>query len=127
MAACDLNRPQHLRLLRVEGPTPLADKPPVPPAVVYKGPWKAVIDDDGHKLLRGQRMAVCDKTFQIYGREPYADQIELIAPHDTIPLDDATPYDCKLGAIRSPRETKGATAPLTVLPDDDCCGPSECC
>ena len=27
-------------------------------AVVYNGPWKAVIDDDGHRLNRGQRMAV---------------------------------------------------------------------
>ena len=34
-------------------------------AVVYKGPWKQVQDDDGHTYYRGQRMAVCDKTFQI--------------------------------------------------------------
>ena len=39
-------------------------------AVVYLGPWKRVVDDDGHVLERGKRMAVCDKTFHIYGREP---------------------------------------------------------
>jgi SAM-dependent methyltransferase len=33
-------------------------------AVIYRGPWLKVIDDDGHVLERGKRMAVCDKTFQ---------------------------------------------------------------
>jgi arsenite methyltransferase len=28
-------------------------------AVIYRGPWKKVEDDDGHTLLRGERMAVC--------------------------------------------------------------------
>ena len=31
-------------------------------SVVYKGPWKQVVDDDGHVFCRGERMAVCDKT-----------------------------------------------------------------
>ncbi len=44
-------------------------------AVIYKGPWKKVIDDDGHVFERGARMAVCDKTFQIYSKEPYASQM----------------------------------------------------
>jgi len=97
-------------------------------AVVYKGPWKTVTDDDGHKLIRGQRMAVCDKTYQIYGREPYADQIELIQPHDSIPLEDAAPFDCTGTALRPPSKTKGRRdASLTVLPEGDCCGPTECC
>src|SRR5258708_39417734 len=38
-------------------------------AVIYRGPWRKVIDDDGHMLERGKRMAVCDKTLRIYGRE----------------------------------------------------------
>jgi arsenite methyltransferase len=44
-------------------------------AVIYKGPWKKVFDDDGHILERGARIAVCDKTFQIYKQGPYASQI----------------------------------------------------
>src|SRR5690606_20787892 len=40
-------------------------------AVIYKGPWKKVIDDDGHVLERGQRMAVCAKTFALFQRAPY--------------------------------------------------------
>jgi SAM-dependent methyltransferase len=32
-------------------------------AVIYRGPFKEVLDDDGHRLRRGVRAAVCDKTF----------------------------------------------------------------
>ena len=35
-------------------------------AVIYRGPWKQVVDDDGHTLARGARTAVCDKTFKLY-------------------------------------------------------------
>jgi arsenite methyltransferase len=34
-------------------------------AVVYQGPFKSVLDDDGHRFDRGVRAAVCDKTFQL--------------------------------------------------------------
>ena len=30
-------------------------------AVIYRGPWSKVIDDDGHVLERGKRMAVCER------------------------------------------------------------------
>src|SRR5439155_14620505 len=40
-------------------------------AVVYRGPFRQVEDDDGHVLRRGVRTAVCEKTFQIYAAEPY--------------------------------------------------------
>ena len=33
-------------------------------AVVYNGPWKQVVDDDGHVLRRGVRTAVCGKTYR---------------------------------------------------------------
>ena len=39
-------------------------------AVIYRGPWKQVVDDDGHTLERGARMAVCDKTFKLYSSRP---------------------------------------------------------
>lgn len=96
-------------------------------AVIYTGPWKTVIDDDGHKLIRGQRMAVCDKTYHLYGRAPYGDSIVQIEPAENIPLDDAAEFDCHKTAIRSPRETKLSSNDLTLLPDADCCGPGECC
>ncbi|MEE9226984.1 MAG: methyltransferase domain-containing protein [Acidobacteriota bacterium] len=48
--------------------------------VVYRGPWSAVQDDDGHRLVRGVRTAVCDKTFRIFGKGPYRDDLILLEP-----------------------------------------------
>ena len=41
-------------------------------SVVYKGPFRQVLDDDGHRFVRGRREAVCEKTFALLGRAPYA-------------------------------------------------------
>ncbi len=46
-------------------------------AVIYRGPFKAVVDDDGHHMERGQRYAVCEKTLRLYQREPYTGQFEI--------------------------------------------------
>ena len=97
-------------------------------AVIYRGPWRKVIDDDGHVLERGKRMAVCDKTFRIYNREPYADDILPIEPLGTIPLEEAMAFDCKRTALRDPRETKGIDYDVTDLSGPACCEPgSNCC
>ena len=96
-------------------------------AVVYQGPWKTVEDDDGHVLRRGERMAVCQKNFQIYTRPPYQDQIVAIEPATPVTENEATPFNCREGSVRSPAETKASTSPLTILPGDECCGPDECC
>ncbi|MBA2334636.1 MAG: methyltransferase domain-containing protein [Blastocatellia bacterium] len=97
-------------------------------SVIYKGPWKRVIDDDGHILERGQRMAVCDKTFQIYGKAPYAEQIIAIEPIENIELSDAAEFDCKRTAKRNPRESKGLEYNITDLSGARCCEPgSDCC
>jgi SAM-dependent methyltransferase len=98
-------------------------------AVIYKGPWKKVIDDDGHVLERGARMAVCDKTFQIYSETPYADQIIPVAPLENVALGDAEEFDCRRAAKRHPRETKGSEYDVTDLsvaaascePGGNCC------
>lgn len=89
-------------------------------AVIYKGPWKKVIDDDGHVLERGARMAVCDKTFQIYNREPYASQIIAVEPIENIDLENAVEFDCRRTAKRHPRETKGLEYNVTDLFDERC-------
>jgi SAM-dependent methyltransferase len=98
-------------------------------AVIYLGPWKRVIDDDGHTLTRGERMAVCDKTFKLYGREPYKGQFAYVEPLQEVPLDDATPFDCRRNATRDPRETKGRDYVETTMPDQSAsaCGPGGCC
>jgi len=96
-------------------------------AVIYNGPWKTVTDDDGHKLIRGQRMAVCDKTYSLYTKSPYGDQITPVPPREAIPLEQAEPFDCRQTAIRAPSETKGDVSGRTILPHDGCCGSSGCC
>ena len=85
-------------------------------AVIYRGPFKEVLDDDGHRLARGQRAAVCDKTFQMYSREPYAEHFAFVEPLETIALEDEEPFDCSRTAPRHPRETKGEDHDATVGP-----------
>lgn len=96
-------------------------------AVIYRGPWRRVIDDDGHVLERGRRMAVCDKTFQIYRQEPYARDITPVEPRETIPLEEAAAFDCKRTALRHPRETKGLDYDVTDLSGAACCEPGDNC
>ncbi len=96
-------------------------------AVIYKGPWKKVYDDDGHVLERGRRMAVCDKTFKIYSRPPYRDQFVFIEPSQEIPLEEARAFDCRGRAYRHPQETKGRDYRVTDISGESCCGPEGCC
>ncbi len=95
-------------------------------AVIYKGPWSEVKDDDGHTLIRGVPMAVCEKTFRLYTREPYAQHILPVLPLTPIPLEEAKPFDCSRDAVRSPRETKGHEYRVTTQAAA-CCEPGQCC
>jgi arsenite methyltransferase len=95
--------------------------------VIYRGPWKQVIDDDGHTLERGARMAVCDKTFKLYSQPPYAGQFILVPPREPVALEDAGAFDCARDHKRHPRETKGVEFKVTQL-SGSVCGPgSNCC
>ncbi len=94
-------------------------------AVIYKGPWKKVEDDDGHILYRGKRMAVCDKTYHLLTAEPYAEEIIPLPPLKNIPLEKAKPFACGESSLRLPRETKGKSYRKTTRADA-ACGPG-CC
>ena len=96
-------------------------------AVIYRGPWKQVVDDDNHVLPRGVRMAVCDKTYQIYSHPPYQDQFALIPPREEVPLGRAGVFDCSRDHRRHPRETKGMDYKLTQASPDSCTPGSACC
>ena len=97
-------------------------------AVIYKGPWRSVTDDDGHTLFRGQRMAVCDKTFHIYSSEPYRGTIEPLEPYEDTPLSEAAPFNCRKDAVQHPKETKGTEYNVTETTDAPYCGPDgDCC
>ncbi|MGB5659907.1 MAG: methyltransferase domain-containing protein [Thermoanaerobaculia bacterium] len=96
-------------------------------AVIYKGPFKEVLDDDDHRMERGLRYAVCDKTYSLYRQEPYRDFFEFLEPLEAIPLEAAEPFDCSRTPLREPRETKGQDYDLTSAAADPCCGPEGCC
>ncbi len=100
-------------------------------AAVYLGPWKQIQDDDGHTYYRGQRMAVCDKTFKLLTdpNGPYAGQFAGIQPMNEVPMEQATPYDCHLNAIRDPKTTKGRGyhANVPVESTGECCSTQGCC
>jgi SAM-dependent methyltransferase len=101
-------------------------------AVIYRGPFRQVEDDDGHVLRRGIRTAVCEKTYRLYSQEPYRSQFELVPPRVLVPLEEARPFPCAHGYLRrDPRETKGADYRLTMEGRASICasgnGNGSCC
>jgi SAM-dependent methyltransferase len=98
-------------------------------AVIYKGPFKEVIDDGGHSYERGLKYAVCDRFFQLYQREPYAGYFEFIAPLVEVPIEEAQPFDCSGMHLRHPKETKGQDYVKTTEASSCCSGEesSSCC
>ena len=94
-------------------------------ALIYKGPFSRVTDDDGHSFVRGERTAVCRKTYEIYSREPYAEQFEQVDPLDKV--DDPEPFPCTGGIVRRhPRQTKGHDYDATIE-TGECCEPGSGC
>jgi SAM-dependent methyltransferase len=96
-------------------------------AVVYRGPWKQVIDDDGHTLERGARMAVCDKTFKLYSQPPYTGEFILLPPRQELVAEKAGVFDCSRNHRRHPRETKGVGYKVTSAAASACTPGSPCC
>ncbi len=95
-------------------------------AVIYKGPFREVRDDDGHVLRRGVRVAVCDKTFGLYSRPPYAEHFSLVAPLAPVPLEEARPFPCGADMlVRDPSETKGGDYKVTTAATS--CAGGSCC
>jgi len=96
-------------------------------AVIYNGPWSQVVDDDGHVLRRGERTAVCRKTFGIYTREPYADQVTPVPPLVEVGEEAAREFDCRRNVVRAPGETKQGVLRDEVAPGAACDPESGCC
>ena len=92
-------------------------------AVIYRGPWRRVEDDDGHVLERGVRTAVCEKTFRILTGEPYAAQTIAVEPRTAVAAEERRGFDCTRTEPRSPRETKGSEYRETR----EGCGEGKCC
>jgi SAM-dependent methyltransferase len=96
-------------------------------AVVYRGPFARVVDDDGRVFDRGQRTAVSDQTYALLQREPYAGQFEAIAPRFEIPIGSAAPFDGTRPTRRDPRETKGRDGRTGLRAAQECCSARDAC
>ncbi len=96
-------------------------------AVIYRGPFRRVEDDDKHVFVRGQRTAICDKMFHLLAREPYEGMFEPVEPREPVPPKEAVPFDCNRERERHPRESKGKEFNLTVVTGEPCCGPEGDC
>lgn len=96
-------------------------------AVIYRGPFKEVLDDDGHHFERGQRSAVCDKTFHLLHKAPYADHFEFIEPRLPVAMENAPPFDGSNPRLRHPRASKGHDYRASSLSASSCCDSGGCC
>ncbi len=96
-------------------------------AVIYRGPFKEVLDDDGHRMTRGVRYAVCDKTYSLYKKSPYAGFFDFIDPIQPVPADNANPFNCAQNSRRHPRETKGLEYNATTATNSQCRDGGTCC
>lgn len=97
-------------------------------AVIYGGPWREVHDDDDHVYRRGERVAVCAKTYDLLMRAPYQGALVGLRSASEPPLEQALPFDCNTLALRDPKVTKGLapftgsrTPASTCDPDSGCC------
>lgn len=73
-------------------------------ALIYKGPFRQVVDDEGRVLPRGVRISACTRTAASYAREPFRSHVEVVAPGGRV-TDAGTP----------------ACAPEEPAPGSGCC------
>ncbi|NOT84174.1 MAG: methyltransferase domain-containing protein [Methylococcaceae bacterium] len=85
-------------------------------AVIYRGPFSEVQDDEGHVFYRGQRMAVCERSYKLLTGGVYGEQFIGIAPTQQQPPKN---WCHASGTIRSVKETKGAAHKADSAPS--CC------
>jgi SAM-dependent methyltransferase len=93
-------------------------------AVIYKGPFLEVLDDDQHRFERGRRVAVCDQTFRLLQRSPYREYFEFVEPRVPVALEEAKPFPRAGMRLRHSRESKGQDYQATTAPGQCCDGGS---
>lgn len=88
-------------------------------AVIYRGPFASVTDDENHVFPRGERMAVCERTFRFLTEGPLKEDFIGIAP--AVPRDPPATWCLPSGTRRPASETKGGSYTAA------CCGGGSCC
>ena len=91
-------------------------------AVIYRGPFKQVVDDEDRIYQRGVRTAASDRVFNLLQNEPYRDSFFSIEPRVSIPINEASEFDSSEQRIRTARESKGIDYKASA-----CCEGDSCC
>lgn len=87
-------------------------------AVIYRGPFSYVRDDDGNEYPRGERIAVSERTFRMLTEAaPYRNEFIGVRP---VTEREPRPWCLPAGSIRPAAEMKGGTH-LTDGPASCCC------
>ncbi len=87
-------------------------------AVIYRGPYSEVYDDEGHVYFRGQRMAVCERNYKLLTSPIYGTDFIGIAPAQT---QASKPWDCPSGTIRAVADSKSPQPQNNCNPNSGCC------
>jgi arsenite methyltransferase len=88
-------------------------------AVIYRGPYSEIRDEEGHIFPRGERIAVCERTFRLMTTGPYRDDFIGIEP---AVLQEPVAWCAPPNTRRPPAATKGGRQ---VAPGE--CGSGGCC
>ncbi|RLA25692.1 MAG: methyltransferase [Gammaproteobacteria bacterium] len=86
-------------------------------AVIYRGPYAEVYDDEGYVYFKGMRMAVSDKMYELLTSEAYTNDFIGIAPAKNT---EAKEWSLEPGSLRSAAQTKGS-AHKDNSSDGSCC------
>jgi arsenite methyltransferase len=93
-------------------------------AVIYKGPFKEVVDDDQHRMERGRRYAVSEQSYERLQKSPYREFFEFIA--SSAPAAPET-RSFDLGErLEDPNQSK-AQEPQASGGMSQCCDGTSCC
>lgn len=87
-------------------------------AVIYRGPFAKAYDDEGHVFLRGQRMAVCERSFNLLTSGSYGDAFIGITPSQETP---GKAWCAPSGTLRPAAKTKGGQHLDTGHSGGSCC------
>ena len=89
-------------------------------AVMYRGPFAEVRDDEGHVFPRGARMAVCERSYRLLTGGAYGDAFIGMEPAER---GEPVTFCAPPGTRRPAAETKGGRQEVT----GDTCGDGCCC
>jgi SAM-dependent methyltransferase len=87
-------------------------------AVIYRGPYSEVRDEEGYFFPRGVRIAVCERTFRMVTEGPYKDDFIGIEPYV---LQEPVAWCAPPGTHRPVQVSKGGRQIISDCEDGSCC------